>query len=67
LSVLSTELADARFFLPEIYVVWGYQEKKLLNFQKKLLTGNFYAHFLAVIVCSVNNLMIYCDNFSRQI
>jgi len=64
---LLKELADARFFLPEICVVWGYQEKKLHFLQKKLLTGNFYAHFLAFTVCSVNNLMIYDDNFSRQI
>jgi hypothetical protein len=39
LSALLKELADARFFLPAICVVWGYQEKKLHDFQKKLLTG----------------------------
>jgi hypothetical protein len=67
LSALLKELADARLFLPAICVVWGYQEKKLHNFQKKLLTGKFYAHFRAFTVCSVNNPMIYHDNFSRQI
>jgi len=50
------------------FVLFGdIKRKNCIISKKKLLTENFYAHFLAFTVCSVNNPMICRDNFSRQI
>jgi len=54
-------------FFPKFMFFGDIKRKKLHNLQKKLLTGKLYTHFRAFTVRSVNNLMIYHENFSKKI